>query len=194
MKLFAVGLVVVLNLAFGSGEVGKYISHRANSVFKSANQPRVGGRPQLPSWRCAPEVIPSCRSASRMWSTWSGRTSRPGIMVRAGRLRAWIPIRLPRWRLITGLASSAILTMWSSRVLASLRLRKFGERKQLCMSFGKFVIIGRFLINSQNIPEKGFNITVRLPTTFVHGKYDLNMNILLLQLTGKGPFNLTLGE
>lgn len=194
MKLFAVGLVVVLNLAFGSGEVGKYISHRANSVFKSANQPRLGGRPQLPSWRCAPEVIPSCRSASRMWSTWSGRTSRPGIMVRAGRLRDWIPIRLPRWRLITGLASSAILTMWSSRVLASLRLRKFGERKQLCMSFGKFVIIGRFLINSQNIPEKGFNITVRLPTTFVHGKYDLNMNILLLQLTGKGPFNLTLGE
>lgn len=49
MKLFAVGLVVVLNLAFGSGEVGKYISHRANSVFKSANQLRVGGRPQLPS-------------------------------------------------------------------------------------------------------------------------------------------------
>ncbi|XP_055596424.1 uncharacterized protein LOC129746657 [Uranotaenia lowii] len=46
----------------------------------------------------------------------------------------------------------------------------------------------------KDIPAKRFNITVRIPKLFVFGKYDLDMNILLLKISGKGDFNLTLGN
>ncbi|XP_058453618.1 circadian clock-controlled protein daywake-like [Malaya genurostris] len=45
-----------------------------------------------------------------------------------------------------------------------------------------------------DLSEKRFNITAKLPNLFVRGKYNLNMNILLLKISGDGNFNLTLGD
>ncbi|XP_055546855.1 uncharacterized protein LOC129731113 [Wyeomyia smithii] len=44
----------------------------------------------------------------------------------------------------------------------------------------------------EDLANKRFNITAKLPSLLVYGKYDLNMNILLLRISGKGNFNLTL--
>lgn len=43
-----------------------------------------------------------------------------------------------------------------------------------------------------DLPSKRFLISATVPTCFVRGKYELNMNILLLKINGKGDFNLTL--
>lgn len=43
-----------------------------------------------------------------------------------------------------------------------------------------------------DLPNKRFLISATVPTCFVRGKYELNMNILLLKINGKGDFNLTL--
>ncbi|XP_055599392.1 uncharacterized protein LOC129749460 [Uranotaenia lowii] len=45
-----------------------------------------------------------------------------------------------------------------------------------------------------DIPNKWINISTRLPLMVTKGKYDLKMNLLLLKITGKGDFNLTLKD
>ncbi|XP_062553086.1 uncharacterized protein LOC134218194 [Armigeres subalbatus] len=45
-----------------------------------------------------------------------------------------------------------------------------------------------------DIPNKRFYITAKVPSCLVRGKYELNMNILLLKIAGKGNFNLTLDD
>lgn len=43
-----------------------------------------------------------------------------------------------------------------------------------------------------DLPNQRFLISATVPSCFVKGKYELNMNILLLKINGKGDFNLTL--
>ncbi|XP_001653027.2 uncharacterized protein LOC5569810 isoform X2 [Aedes aegypti] len=45
-----------------------------------------------------------------------------------------------------------------------------------------------------DLPNKRFLISASVPSCYVRGKYELNMNILLLKIAGKGDFNLTLGD
>ncbi|XP_065094114.1 protein takeout-like [Ochlerotatus camptorhynchus] len=45
-----------------------------------------------------------------------------------------------------------------------------------------------------DLENKRFHIIAKIPNCFVHGKYELNMNILLLKIAGKGDFNLTLDD
>ncbi|XP_058453615.1 uncharacterized protein LOC131431756 [Malaya genurostris] len=45
-----------------------------------------------------------------------------------------------------------------------------------------------------NLAQKKFDIVAKLPVMHINGKYDLNMNILLLKSTGKGNFNLVLND
>ncbi|XP_055642799.1 circadian clock-controlled protein daywake-like [Toxorhynchites rutilus septentrionalis] len=45
-----------------------------------------------------------------------------------------------------------------------------------------------------DVPNRMFNISAKLPSLLVKGKYDLDMNILLLKISGRGPFNLTLDD
>ncbi|XP_055639589.1 circadian clock-controlled protein daywake-like [Toxorhynchites rutilus septentrionalis] len=45
-----------------------------------------------------------------------------------------------------------------------------------------------------NLAERKFNISARLPSVQVKGQYDLSMTILVLKLTGKGPFNMTFND
>ncbi|XP_053696325.1 uncharacterized protein LOC128743722 [Sabethes cyaneus] len=46
----------------------------------------------------------------------------------------------------------------------------------------------------EDLPYKRFNISAKLPSLYVYGQYELNMNILLLRIAGKGNFNLTLED
>uniref|UniRef100_A0A8D8JSC3 Protein takeout n=2 Tax=Culex pipiens TaxID=7175 RepID=A0A8D8JSC3_CULPI len=145
MKLFAVGLVVVLNLAFGSGEVA--------SILKvcSRSDPKLS--------QCITNVVDMIRPNIASGDYGPGRKA-PGLD----------PYPIAQMKIDHGASFKCNLDDVVIEGVSKFEIKKI----------------------RQNIPEKGFNITVRLPTTFVHGKYDLNMNILLLQLTGKGPFNLTL--
>lgn len=45
-----------------------------------------------------------------------------------------------------------------------------------------------------NLDEKMFNVSVKLPSMFVKGKYMLNMQILVLRISGKGVFDLILNN
>ncbi|XP_058453614.1 putative beta-carotene-binding protein [Malaya genurostris] len=55
---------------------------------------------------------------------------------------------------------------------------------------------GGFLIGriSLNLAEKAFNVSVKLPSMVVDGKYTLDMQLLLLRITGQGDFNLRLDD
>lgn len=56
--------------------------------------------------------------------------------------------------------------------------------------------LSKFVIKKirPDVDNKRFHITAKIPTCFVRGKYELNMNILLLKISGKGDFNLTLDD
>lgn len=45
-----------------------------------------------------------------------------------------------------------------------------------------------------NKSEKMFNVSVRLPTMLVRGQYELDMQILVLRISGRGDFNLDLNN
>lgn len=43
-----------------------------------------------------------------------------------------------------------------------------------------------------NKGEKMFNVSVRIPTMLVKGQYELDMQILVLKISGRGDFSLDL--